>query len=51
MGISLGGVLAPRAAAFEKRPAALIASDGPYDFSIVIRANVPLDKWDAFEKR
>jgi dienelactone hydrolase len=33
MGISLGGVLAPRAAAFEKRLAALIANDGLYDYS------------------
>jgi pimeloyl-ACP methyl ester carboxylesterase len=32
MGISLGGVLAPRAAAFEKRISALIANDGLYDF-------------------
>ncbi|WP_411115453.1 alpha/beta fold hydrolase [Streptomyces sp. 029-5] len=32
VGISLGGVLAPRAAAFEHRPAALVALDGVYDF-------------------
>ena len=32
MGISLGGELAPRAAAFEPRLAALIANDGVYDF-------------------
>lgn len=32
MGISLGGELAPRAAAFEKRIAALIANDGVYDY-------------------
>lgn len=32
MGISLGGYLAPRAAAFEHRLAALIADDGVYSF-------------------
>ncbi|MBV8820993.1 MAG: alpha/beta hydrolase [Acidobacteriaceae bacterium] len=32
MGVSLGGYLAPRAAAFEKRIAALIANDGVYDY-------------------
>jgi pimeloyl-ACP methyl ester carboxylesterase len=32
MGISLGGELAPRAAAFEKRISALIANDGVYDY-------------------
>ena len=31
-GLSLGGVLAPRAAAFEKRLAAVISHDGLYDF-------------------
>lgn len=48
MGISLGGVLAPRAAAFEKRLAALIANDGLYDFSAAIRDGVPPEKWGAF---
>ncbi len=38
IGISLGGVLAPRAAAFDKRLAALVAWDGVYDVS-----TVPLD--------
>lgn len=32
MGISMGGELAPRAAAYEKRVAALIAMDGIYDY-------------------
>jgi hypothetical protein len=32
MGISLGGCLAPRAAAFEKRISALVANDGIYDY-------------------
>jgi pimeloyl-ACP methyl ester carboxylesterase len=34
MGISLGGYLAPRAAAFEKRISALVANDGVYDFGL-----------------
>lgn len=50
MGISFGGLLAPRAAAFEKRLAALIANDGLYDFSATTRAGVPADKWDGFER-
>ena len=49
MGVSLGGYLAPRAAAFEKRIAALIANDGLYDFGAVIRSRVPADQWDGFE--
>jgi len=32
MGISFGGELAPRAAAFDKRIAALVANDGVYDY-------------------
>src|SRR5215468_6504941 len=48
MGISMGGVLAPRAAAFEKRLAALIANDGVYDFSAAFRSTVPADKWEPF---
>ena len=48
MGISMGGVLAPRAAAFEKRLAALIANDGVYDFSEAFRSTVPPDKWEPF---
>lgn len=51
MGISLGGVLAPRAAAFEKRIAALVANDGLYDYGAVHRAaaRIPVDKSDAFD--
>ena len=51
MGLSLGGVLAPRAAAFEKRLAALIANDGLYDYGAVHRAaaRVPPDQYDAFD--
>jgi dienelactone hydrolase len=48
MGISMGGVLAPRAAAFEKRLAALVANDGIYDFSAAVRNAIPPDKWDSF---
>jgi hypothetical protein len=32
MAVSMGGVLAPRAVAFEKRISALVANDGIYDF-------------------
>ncbi|TWF81762.1 alpha-beta hydrolase superfamily lysophospholipase [Pseudonocardia hierapolitana] len=38
LGISMGGVLAPRAAAFDDRIAAVVAFDGVYDM-----ATVPLD--------
>jgi dienelactone hydrolase len=48
MGISLGGVLAPRAAAFEKRLAALICNDGVYDYAEPHLAAVPPDKREAF---
>lgn len=41
MGVSLGGVLAPRAAAFEPRLAALIANDGLYDYAASHLAAVP----------
>ena len=48
MGISLGGVLAPRAAAFEKRLAALIANDGVYDYAAANLAVVPPAQRAAF---
>ena len=44
MGVSLGGVLAPRAAAFERQLAALIANDGLYDYGAAQLANVPPDR-------
>jgi pimeloyl-ACP methyl ester carboxylesterase len=44
MGISMGGYLAPRAAAFEKRLATLIANDGIYDFAAPFRNAVPPEK-------
>ena len=44
MGVSLGGVLAPRSAAFEKRLAALIANDGVYDYGAAQLASAPPDQ-------
>lgn len=42
-GNSMGGLLAPRAAAFDHRIAALIAVDGVYDLSLDIASFVPGD--------
>ena len=47
MGMSLGGVLAPRAAAFEHRLAALVANDGLWDFGAAMLGSFPPDKRDA----
>lgn len=44
MGVSMGGELAPRAAAFETRLAALIANDGLYDYAAPAVATVPPDQ-------
>ena len=41
LGASMGGELAPRAAAFEPRIAALIANDGLYDYAAPYFASVP----------
>ncbi|MFJ3913686.1 alpha/beta hydrolase family protein [Streptomyces vinaceus] len=41
LGVSMGGILAPRAAAFEHRLAALIAVDGLYDLGQTSVRNVP----------
>jgi len=41
MGVSMGGELAPRAAAFEPRLAALIANDGLYDYAAPFFAAIP----------
>jgi pimeloyl-ACP methyl ester carboxylesterase len=41
MGVSLGGYLAPRGAAFEKRISALIANDGVYDYCVANLEPVP----------
>src|SRR5262249_5142284 len=43
MGISMGGQLAPRAAAFEKRIAALIVNDGVYDYGAANLTHVPAE--------
>ncbi|HEY6341196.1 MAG TPA: alpha/beta hydrolase [Bryobacteraceae bacterium] len=48
MGVSFGGYLAPRAAAFEKRISALVANDGVYDFSVTQLKSVPPDQREAF---
>jgi len=48
MGVSFGGYLAPRAAAFEKRIKALVANDGIYDFGVTQLAGVPPDQREAF---
>jgi Alpha/beta hydrolase family len=42
-GQSLGGYLAPRAAAFEHRLAACISDDGVYDFGVGTLAGIPPD--------
>ncbi|MFI9506489.1 alpha/beta hydrolase family protein [Nocardia sp. NPDC052566] len=44
LGVSMGGVLAPRAAAFDQRVAALIAVDGVYDLGAIAGAAVPGDR-------
>jgi alpha-beta hydrolase superfamily lysophospholipase len=48
MGASMGGELAPRAAAFEHRLAAVIANDGLYDFAAPFLAAVPEAQRPAF---
>jgi len=45
MGISFGGYLAPRAAAFEKRISALIANGGVYDFHMTSRLKPEDEKY------
>ncbi|MFI1915342.1 dipeptidyl aminopeptidase [Nocardia sp. NPDC020380] len=44
LGVSLGGVLAPRAAAFEPRLAAVVAVDGVYDGSSVFTGLLGLER-------
>lgn len=46
-GESLGGYLAPRAAAFEHRLAACIADDGVYDYGIAQLSGIPAEKREA----
>ncbi|MET8874717.1 alpha/beta hydrolase [Nocardia sp. NPDC004604] len=42
LGVSLGGMLAPRAAAFEPRLAAVVAVDGVYDASTALAQFLPI---------
>jgi pimeloyl-ACP methyl ester carboxylesterase len=49
MGVSLGGYLAPRAAAFEKRISALIANDGVFDYGVANLGPIPPDQRTAVE--
>jgi pimeloyl-ACP methyl ester carboxylesterase len=44
LGVSLGGELAPRAAAFEPRLAALVAVDGVYDAGAAVTGLLPGDR-------
>ena len=46
LGLSMGGLLAPRAAAFEHRIAACVAVDGVYDLGQVSTANFPGSRTD-----
>lgn len=49
LGVSLGGELAPRAAAYEKRVSALIANDGVYDYGAANLFEVPPEQRPAVE--
>ncbi|KOS22339.1 hypothetical protein ESCO_002023 [Escovopsis weberi] len=49
LGLSFGGYLAPRAAAFEHRLAAVMAIDGVYDFGQVARASLGPDLMKLFD--
>jgi pimeloyl-ACP methyl ester carboxylesterase len=44
LGCSMGGLLAPRAAAFDQRVAALIALDGVYDLGTITTSAIPLPR-------
>jgi len=48
LGTSMGGELAPRAAAFEPRLAACIANDGLYDFAYAFLAMIPSEQRESF---
>lgn len=47
LGASMGGLLAPRAAAFEDRLAACVALDGVYDLGLTATAKIPVPRADA----
>jgi alpha-beta hydrolase superfamily lysophospholipase len=51
MGVSMGGLLAPRAAAFERRLSACIANDGIYDYGAAQLAAVPPAYREEFKRR
>lgn len=51
MGMSLGGVLAPRAAAFEHRLAALVANDGLWDFGAALLGSLPPEERDGVREQ
>ncbi|WP_214416491.1 alpha/beta hydrolase family protein [Sphaerisporangium fuscum] len=46
-GASMGGVLMPRAAAFDHRVAALITLDGIYDLGVIATSSIPLPRAEA----
>jgi pimeloyl-ACP methyl ester carboxylesterase len=48
MGVSFGGYLAPRGAAFEKRIKALVANDGIYDFGVTQLKAIPQEQQAAY---
>jgi len=50
LGVSFGGLLAPRAAAFEHRLAAVVAVDGIYDAAAAVTSLLPWDR-DELERR
>ena len=47
LGASMGGLLAPRAAAFEDRLAACVAFDGVYDLGLTATNNIPVPRAEA----
>ena len=47
LGLSMGGLLAPRAAAFEHRLAACIAVDGVFDLGVISTARFPMPRAQA----
>ncbi|MFI5979629.1 alpha/beta fold hydrolase [Streptomyces sp. NPDC051555] len=50
LGVSMGGYLAPRAAAFDQRIAAVVALDGVYDLGDISTASIPLPRKEAEER-
>lgn len=50
MGVSMGGYLAPRAAAFERRLCAVIANGGVYNFSEAAYRQLPKELLDIMDK-